>query len=708
MQRRSSLYLRSLITASGLAAFPTYADSPNGIETIEVTGEQQSSYAADELRSGTKLGLSVKETPQSISVVTNAQINDFGMVDISSVLGSVTGVFVQKVETDRLYYTARGFDIVNFQMDGLGLPLAYGNSDGQTDTALFERVEVVRGANGLTAGAGNPSATINMVRKRPTSDTQARVSASLGSWNFARLEAEAAGSMTSAARGRIVAAVEDKDGYLDRHERTKAVLYGTAEFDLSPTTLLTVGHSSQKTESDGNLWGALPLYYTDGSPTDFDVSTSTSADWSYWHYSERNTFVELKQALGRDWNLLATYQHERRTEDSELFYMWGNPSRETGFGLDGLASAYDVKEWQDLFDVHAQGSLSLGGRQHEVVAGASWAMFDHSGLSLYDHSAEDFVLPPLEEWSGNIPHPTLVDGARGAELQDEQVSAYATTRLSITDPLKVIIGGRWDQWSSEGYSYGQSREKSDTNFTPYAGATYDFNPLVSAYTSYTETFAAQTETDINGDRLDPLQGESFEIGLKGDLFSGKLNSTLALFKVTQNNFAIPIPKETPEAPQRYAVADPTSKGVELEAVGQAAPGLQISAGYTWLRLDAPGEKGQLVEDYTPKQLLRAAATYEIPGHPQLKIGGNVQWQDAISRVQGTVGEAFPNTGETIVTRQEAYALIGMMAAYEVSQNVSVSLNIDNLTDEKYLNSLYWGQAYYGAPRHAKVSLSWQM
>lgn len=722
MLAHTTLYLRLFSVTAALTVATSHANSPAHIETIEVTGSQQSPYTTDELQSATKLGLSIKETPQSISVITDTQIHDFGLLDISSVLGNVTGVFVQKVETDRLYYTARGFDIVNFQKDGLGLPLAYGNNDGQTDTALFERVEVVRGANGLTTGAGNPSATVNMVRKRPTEDDQARLSASVGSWSLARLEGDASAAITAAVRGRIVAAVEDKKSYLDRQERGRALIYGVLEFDLSPTTLLTVGHSSQKTETDGNLWGALPLYYTDGSPTDFDVSTSTAADWSYWHYSEHSTFVELKQELGRDWNLLATYQRERRTEDSELFYVYGEPDRQTGLGLYGWASAYDVEQWQDLVDVHAQGSLNIGGRQHEMVAGASWAMLDNSGLSQYDYSTTETgfqpgfpVLPPLAQWQGNTPRPNLVqfaDGTtvrdNGAEQQDEQVSIYATTRLNITDPLKIIIGGRWDDWSSEGYSYGASREKSASNATPYLGTTYDFTSQTSAYASYTETYSAQTETGVDGARLDPLQGESYEVGVKSEMFSGKLTSTIALFKVTQNNLPIAIPKTTPEEPQRHTVADATSEGIELEAAGEAAPGLQLSAGYTWLQLDAPGSGGKLVEDYTPKQLLRAAATYQVPNLPKFKIGANVQWQDEISREQGTVGDNFDNAGELIITRQPAYTLIGLMAAYELSENFSVSLNIENLTDEKYLNSLYWEQGYYGAPRHGKVSLSWRM
>lgn len=705
------------LAAAAIAPAAAVANQANrNIETIEVNGEQQSPYTADQLQSATKLGLSIKETPQSISVITDTQMNDFGMVDISSVLAGVTGVFVQKVETDRLYYTARGFDIVNFQMDGLGLPLAYGNNGGHTDTAIFERVEVVRGANGLTAGAGNPSATINMVRKRPTDTAQAKVAASTGSWNFNRLESDFAGPLGSAVRGRIVAALEDKDNYLDRHQQTKGVIYGSAEFDITASTLLTVGHTTQRTETDGTLWGALPLYYSDGSPTRFDVSTSTSADWTYWYFTEHNSFVEVQQALAGDWQLVATYQRERRTEESELFYVYGTPDATTGLGLKGWTSDYDVEEWQDLVDVHGNGSFSVG-RQHELVFGASWAMFDHSALSTYDYTTDAGfpVLPPLQEWTGNTPRPVFRDfppdtGVRdnGAELQDEQVSVYATTRLNMTDKLKTILGSRWDKWQSEGYSYAEPRQTSATHLTPYFGVTYDIHPTASGYASYTQAFTAQTETDASGKRLDPLQGENYEVGIKGALFDGKLNTTLALFKVAQRNLALPLPKDSPEEPQRFRTADAISKGIEVEAVGQAAPGLQLSVGYTWLDLTAPGDEGRLIEGYTPKQMLRAAATYEVPNVPRLKLGGSIQWQDETSRIEGAVAAGLPNEGEPIVTRQEAYALVSVLAAFEFSSSLTASLNLENVTDEKYLNSLYWPQGYYGAPRHGKFSLTWRI
>jgi len=147
---------------------------------IVVTGQRETdeagAYGVRSSSSATRLSLSQRETPQSVSIVTRTQLEDFRLNDVNAVLASTTGVNVQQVETDRTYYSARGFDIINFHVDGIGLPFAYGLQNGALDTATYERVEVLRGANGLLSSTGNPSATINFVHRRPGQDFAASLS----------------------------------------------------------------------------------------------------------------------------------------------------------------------------------------------------------------------------------------------------------------------------------------------------------------------------------------------------------------------------------------------------------------------------------------------------------------------------------------------------------------------------------------------------
>ena len=237
------------------------ADNENNIpiEYVHVYGEQGKTTTA------TNLNLSLFETPQTVTAISRSQMDDFLLDKANEVLDYTPGVTVEEVETHRTYYTARGFDIVNFQYDGVGTPFAFGLVQGQSDTAVYQKIEVVKGAAGLITGLANPSATINYVRKRPTEDLQANARASVNEWNGYRLDGDVSGRLGDGVRGRVVVASEDTESYLDRHEDSTNLFYGVLEFDLSEETLLTVGHSYDLNEADGILWGALPLSYSDGT-----------------------------------------------------------------------------------------------------------------------------------------------------------------------------------------------------------------------------------------------------------------------------------------------------------------------------------------------------------------------------------------------------------------------------------------------------------
>lgn len=164
------------VLACAVACGARAQDAPaGGSSDIVVTAARAGAAALNRSGSATGIDLSLKETPQSVSVVDRQRIADFQLNNVNDLLGSVTGVTVERTETDRTEYTSRGFDITNFQVDSIGLPLFYNIQSGALDTVLYDRVEVVRGANAIMTGIGNPSATVDYVRKRPTAKTQAEI-----------------------------------------------------------------------------------------------------------------------------------------------------------------------------------------------------------------------------------------------------------------------------------------------------------------------------------------------------------------------------------------------------------------------------------------------------------------------------------------------------------------------------------------------------
>ena len=148
---------RVILLASTIlsGAVPALAQEGRATEQVIVQGDR----FASSVISG--LDLSLRETPQSATVVSRQHMDDFRLTNVNDLLDLVPGVNVERVETDRTYYNSRGFDITNFQVDGIGPPLLWGIQFGDLDTAMFERVEVVRGADGMMTGIGNPSATVN-------------------------------------------------------------------------------------------------------------------------------------------------------------------------------------------------------------------------------------------------------------------------------------------------------------------------------------------------------------------------------------------------------------------------------------------------------------------------------------------------------------------------------------------------------------------
>jgi len=718
---KPALRRNALATAICLASAPALAVAQTGepatLDAIDVSAERgmassesTGSYLSGATTTSMKMELTHRETPQAVTVITREQMNDFAQNNVNDVLEGTTGVTVESVETDRTYYTSRGFDINNFQYDGVGMPAVYDNIQGELDTAFFDRVEVVRGANGLMTGSGSPAATVNFIRKRPTEATQASVRATGGSWDQKRLVGDVSGSMTDSGnvRGRVVAGYEDKNSYLDRYSNEKKMFYGVLEADLTNTTLLTAGHAIQTSDTDSPLWGALPLFFTDGTATEFTRSTSTSADWSYWDNTLHNSFVELRQQLANGWRAQGTVSRLESESDSELFYQFGTPDPDTGEGLMAYGSQYDLNVEQWVVDAFATGPFSLGNRTHELVLGATWSRSETVDESRYGQGIGD-PLPPLNEWDGNYPKPAFTNGAAGSDWTDRETAAYAAARWSVTDRLTAITGLRMTWIDSKGSSYGNTKEtRYNAVETPYAGLIYDLNNNHSVYASYTEIFTPQTELDINRSRLDPIDGVNYELGLKSEFLADRVNTTVAVFQTEQQNVAEAAGtfEGTQDAYYR-AVDGLKSQGVELEFVGDVTDRVQLFAGYTYV--DIEDKEGRSAKSFVPEHLAQLRGTWKVPGIDGLKLGSKVRWQSAISQEQG-VATTGPNAGATIVTEQGSYAVIDLMASYDFARNWNATLNVNNVTDEKYIESLKKfgtsAQGFYGAPANASMTVSW--
>ncbi len=681
----------SLILLTSVAASASAEDQAAvKLDTLEVNAQDTNpdSYTAPDAATATKMNLSLRETPQAVAVITQAQLDDFNATDLNAALDLTAGVTVERIETDRSYYTARGFDITNFQFDGVGLPTTSGNLFGDIDSAIAERIEVLKGANGLMSGTGNPSATVNIIRKRPTEEFAASASVSAGSWNQKRLEGDISGSLTESGnvRGRLVVAGQDGESYLDRYEKQRTLFYGVLEADISDATTVTLGHSTQDTQADSPMWGALTLKDTNGNTFDYDRSASTAADWAYWDNKIDSSFIELKQDLPENWQGTAVLNRTKRVSDSKLLYVYGSIAAD-GSGAVAYPSLYDKTETETSLDLYANGPFQFAGRTHDAIVGIQINRSESEEESVYANP-RTFGINLDDAMKGNVADVPINGVSSGGNWDYTGESFYGAGRFSVTDQLSVLAGARISQLDIEGESYDKTKNTSfEGEVTPYLGAVYDLTDQHSLYASYTQIFTPQTELDVNGDQLDPVKGSNIEFGIKSEFIPGII-ATAAVFKSQQDNVAEVA--GTKGADSYYKGVDGvTSQGFEVDIAGELLPGWKVSAGYTKIKVeDADGKE---VKKEVPKEMFTASSQYRPGTLPELKVGASVKWQ----------GET-----ENTVVSQKSYTLVNLMAGYDLTRNLNASLAINNLTDEKYLNSLYWDQAFYGAPRNVMAKVNW--
>ncbi|CAA2110343.1 TonB-dependent siderophore receptor [Variovorax paradoxus] len=686
------------------------------VDTAPVGGptEGTGAYTTRSASTATHFALSPRETPQSISVVTRQQMDDQGLVSVPEILDKTPGVTVGRNDSERATFYARGFPIENFQFDGVPSTLDTSNqyTTAIGDSIVYDRVEIVKGATGLLTGAGYPSATINLVRKRPTAEFAGSLSFGAGSWDRLRTTADFSGPLNASGsvRARIVAAAQNANSYVDYYKRDTRNLYGVIEADLTPDTLLTVGVDHMTSRADGATFGHLPLFYSDGTQTRFSRSLNPASRWSYWDNDSTNTFASLKHDFGGGWKLDVAASHLDQSKDVWFGSAYnGSVDRYTGQGIRMLSGLLPSESKTDAVNVALTGPFTLGGRTHELMLGAGYSR-QHQQAEL--HNTVFTTVPNYFAWDGYIQQPASPKRAdRDTVIAEKGVSA--ALRLRPADALSVIVGARASWYRLHDQSTGVAGDISvddDLNvrakIIPYAGIVYDLDRTWSVYASYTDIFHPQTYyKDANDRPIAPLTGKSTEVGVKAEFLDRRVNASLALFHVKQNNSAQYVSVNDDTGNEIYKAVDGiTSKGLEMEVAGQITPSWNLSAGYTFRTSRQPQQQDVIlsaVNTNQPRHLVKLNTSYRLPGEwSKWVVGGSLTWQS----------RTYYETSDDNHWRadQPAYAVVGLMARYEFDRHLSMTLNINNLFDKTYMPGLgSYGTGVYGDPRNALLTVNYK-
>lgn len=652
----------------------------NGDETTE----HSNSYTIGSMSSATKMNLSILDTPQSVSVITQQQMKDFDLNTINDVLNNTTGIEVEALESDRTRYTSRGFNITNFLVDGVGSS-NNGYIYGDMDMFLYDHIEVTRGATGLTSNHGDPSATINMVRKRPTKEFQASTKLSGGSWNKRRIEGDVSGSLNDSKtiRARVLAAYEKADSYLDRRDTKSTVLSAIIDGDINDNNTLTFGLTRVEDKNNGSQHGGFDS--RELQEKKYDISVNPSSDWSYRNTKTTNAFLELDSILSDKWKLKSTYSYNNNEQDNDVSTLdpgmiWANIYADDEYKTNSL-------------DLTLNGVYSLFNKEHEVVFNTNYTKQKYIGKGLTEVTRYPI---DLSTWDGSTParnyDPSTVENT---DYTQKELSFSAATNFHILDNFSLLIGSKIANYDEKGTAWNGAYSKKDTSvLTPYLSFVYKITDNISTYASYTTTYNPQNNIDKNGKQLDAEEGINYEVGFKSSFFDGALNSSFALFETKKENVAENMGTLPNGKDYFRAIDGVTSKGFEIEVSGDINDTINTSIGYTNLSIKDADKND--VTRHIPRRMLNASITYSPKEIAGLKLGASANWKS----------RTYDSRYEDV--SQKSYVIYNLMSSYEINKNTNISLNVNNATDERYFSSLMkGGYTMYGAPRSYGVSLEYK-
>lgn len=699
--RRPALFTISALTLAMLqVAQVQAAEAEQSLPKIEVTAdtldgatEGNDSYSSKAISIG-KGTQSRREVPQSTSVTTRQRMDDQNLTQVQDVIKQTTGMTVQRFDGAGLFsnYYSRGYQADSILLDGL----TFSNTGNVTefDTAIYDRVEVLRGPAGLFQGAGEPGASINLVRKRAYAQPQFQGSAGAGSWNTYRTTADVTSKLNTAGtvRARAVAAYDSRENYKDVVGAERNIAYGTLEIDLTPSTVLSLGATRQ--EVDSVIDQGLPAYAS-GKLVNLPVSTFIGAKWNEQRLDSKDYFLELEHLLDNGGQVKFAARHLDR------FMLYKGARTNGAIQANGDVAMQNVlytpDRDSDSADLYVNTPFQFAGQKHNLIVGADWRKQTEDAYAAYGAPTTQNVFNP----DPDVPEPLFNTNISDTTSEQKQRGIYGQLRLKPSRPATIIIGGRNSWFESSSFNNLTKKQtaqaKENGQFTPYAAAIYDLNKALSAYVSYAEIFQPQSNLDSAGNTLDPRTGDQYEIGLKGEFLDGRLNSHAALFRIRDVNRAVE-DTSTASTTDYLALGKVESKGVELEVSGKPLPNWDITAGYAYTKteaqtqLNATTPAGTVFAPFTPEHSFNLWNKYQLSGALQdVSLGAGIR---SVSSFSAGIFKA------------PAYNVASAQIGYRINRHLSASLTANNLFDAKYYEKVSGAgrQNFYGEPRNVMLTL----
>jgi len=725
--KRCAELRRTMVTASllsSLSLMPAVAqEASNRIQlpTISVEGAEESevrTYAPNAVSSDAGVLTTIEETPFTINTMESEFIRDRNVKSFGDVADYLPGV------TRRGSYNG-GYDRIDirgFRLDETGGFTRNGIKyyrRGELPTANIERIEALKGPAAITANNIAPGGLINIVTKKPLKTSLNVVEAELnhhGGWEI-RNDINAP-SLFGSDRARLrinTSFQEDSRSFIDDIEEDDYFIAPVLDFDLTDRTLLRL--DTEFRHFRGNQYPGLLAIFDDEAaelettPERFlrrqDVENFLGEENATYDFESQTVNLELFHEFesGMQFHAVASYAHFERDVDGIALGDFAQGGLVNNMSLadttlavrgGGLFSGDSIffEDEQDTYGIETnlRGDLTTGSLKHHWLVGGDWEDRDNS----YPFYLGGGSVSPIDVFN---PRQTGdFDGLTGSTVldfddfvRDRQWGVFAQAQTDIGESgLRALYGIRYINYDNRltNEEYHETLYRAGLAYIPPA------LPSTTFFAGYTESFEP-VNASPNLPNPQPTEGRQFEAGIKQFFFDERLFAQFSVYRIEQENIVVQT-----EAPPFSQDAEASSEGFEIELVGMLGENLQISANYSYINLDK--ESGSLSEldlaEDAPEQTASVWMIYDMSQLlPGLRVGGGLRYVD-----ERTILLAGPDIDE------DSYTLLDLFAAYRITRDTEVRLNIDNVTDERY----HVGQASYnhrgvvpGDPITATLTLS---
>ena len=673
---RINMTAAAVLTVLSSSAF---AAQTEGLETVHIKGqrsynaiatEKNGDYSSFAATVGTKIPASLREIPQSVSIITNQQVKDRNVDTFDQLARKTPGLRVLSNDDGRSSVYARGYEYSEYNIDGL--PAQMQSINGTLPNLFaFDRVEVMRGPSGLFDSSGEMGGIVNLVRKRPTKAFQGHAAAGFGTHKQYKAEADVSGSLNAdgSVRGRVMAQTVGASPHPAEKNNHHETFYAAADWDINPDTVLGAGYLYQQRHLAP--YNGLPAD-ADGKLPSLPQHAFVGADWNKFKMNSHDVFADLKHYFGNGGYGKVGMRYSDRKADSNYTFAGSSLDKAGKAAAAGLGT--DIKQKAFAFDASYSQAFSLGETANEFVVGADRNRFrstNEQGRSTLSKSVA------LDDFRA-LPYNGILQNARAGnkgfnhsvtEENLDETGLYAKTVFRPLEGLSLIAGGRVGHHKIESGDGKTLHKASKTKFTSYAGAVYDIDGSNSLYASASQLYTPQTNLDADGNLLKPRQGNQFEVGYKGSHMDDRLNTRVSFYRMKDKNAAAPLnPKDRNT---RYsALGERVMEGVETEISGAITPKWQIHAGYSYLHSQiktASNSRDDGIFLLMPKHSANLWTTYQVT--PELTIGGGV------NAMSGITSSAGMHAG--------GYATFDAMAAYRFTPKLKLQVNADNISNRRY-------------------------